>query len=47
MWLTCPVCGKQRETKGSVLKGHNRWDEKKKKMVHCAGSGRPSILRRK
>jgi hypothetical protein len=40
MWLMCPVCRKEREVKGNgKLKSHNRWDEKKKMMVSCPGSG--------
>lgn len=39
----CPVCQKERETKGKrgglVMTDHRRWDGKQ--MVHCAGSGKP------
>jgi len=38
-YARCPVCQKERQTTGTGrMTGHNRWDEKKGKMVYCLGS---------
>lgn len=36
----CPFCLRERQTTGGgAMKGHNMWDDRKKKMVTCPGSG--------